>query len=734
MQKLGPMGRALCVAWALMAWTLAPLDAQIVEDDLTPEGFDQIPLDRVEELFEEALGVFRSADQLDSLDLFTDLIQLMGGPEAAPRLDPDRRWIMGRSLFYRAEVQFNMGMTAETEADLRRAIRVEPTLEIDLNQVSPKLAELFEETRQSMVGYVEFFMDPIDAAISVDGKPLPRNRVGPIAMLAGARTIEISRPGFETELREVEIAGGQSGQVSINLKRTSAVARFETEPAGTEVYVDGVFRGKTAPSSPEASEAEVSAELLIAVEPGTHTFEFRKDGYRSEQTELEVTGMQDYYLPGPISLLSMRGSVILAGIPSGSTIEVDGAPYPERVRSGAPMQIQLSPGRHVVAVDKGATGRFEQEVEIEDGQTLELNVRLSPVIALMGILGGDEVAARELRAAIRDSFGELEQWTVRDVADRGPAMLAPHGLTAQALRDLGLSGQVLSPNIDWNAVQKASDEGVGAPVYLLAVLADDLFANEADLWLWASAPTSSVPTRRTVTLGGLDPLSAIVEAFAAPIVLERPWFGAQVLDSQAAEGPIVYAVPDGSPAGAAGVRVGDVILAVDGETVGTGAELRRAIDARGPGAAVRLTIERGGRQTADVKLGTSPSVISPADSGQLLPVVAAQLAAALTRTDQVIPQWLLQLNQAAALLGVGDFREAVTLLRGVQPPANSALGQGLVDYWMGRALLGADPAAYTERARDAFRKALEAQGARLYDLDGPLVAPRARARLNEVGG
>ena len=112
------MNRLMSFLVVLLLLGIAPGVAQIVEDDLAPEDLNSVPLQRLETLFEEALGVFRSADQLDSIDLFTDLIQLMGGQQAAPRLDPDRRYLMARSLFYRAEVQFNMGTALLKHAEM----------------------------------------------------------------------------------------------------------------------------------------------------------------------------------------------------------------------------------------------------------------------------------------------------------------------------------------------------------------------------------------------------------------------------------------------------------------------------------------------------------------------------------------------------------------------------------------------------------------------------------------
>lgn len=73
----------------------------------------------------------------------------------------------------------------------------------------------------------------------------------------------------------------------------------------------------------------------------------------------------------------------------------------------------------------------------------------------------------------------------------------------------------------------------------------------------------------------------------------RPWLG--LVTEASADGLIVTQVPRASPAERAGLRVGDIIRAVDGAEVRTHALLYRSVwRAGGPGTTVRLTIQRDG--------------------------------------------------------------------------------------------------------------------------------------------
>jgi putative serine protease PepD len=67
-------------------------------------------------------------------------------------------------------------------------------------------------------------------------------------------------------------------------------------------------------------------------------------------------------------------------------------------------------------------------------------------------------------------------------------------------------------------------------------------------------------------------------------------------------------VRSGTPAQRAGLRVGDLVKAVDGKTVTATSQLQGAIDARQPGDTVKIRFTRNGTShTVQVKLATRPS-------------------------------------------------------------------------------------------------------------------------------
>ena len=79
---------------------------------------------------------------------------------------------------------------------------------------------------------------------------------------------------------------------------------------------------------------------------------------------------------------------------------------------------------------------------------------------------------------------------------------------------------------------------------------------------------------------------------------------ARYFDLPIEEGLVVVQVVRGMPAAAAGIRVEDFIVGLDGEPIESGGELRRLLRGKRPGDTVRVEIMRGTqRQTISVRLG-----------------------------------------------------------------------------------------------------------------------------------
>jgi len=98
----------------------------------------------------------------------------------------------------------------------------------------------------------------------------------------------------------------------------------------------------------------------------------------------------------------------------------------------------------------------------------------------------------------------------------------------------------------------------------------------------------------------------VVPQLSSGQTIERPYLG--VSTAAGAAGVEVKEVTSGGPAQRAGLRAGDVILSVDGQSVSEPDDVTGALDGSEPGDSVTVEVERGGdRQQFDVTLGTRPA-------------------------------------------------------------------------------------------------------------------------------
>jgi serine protease Do len=115
-----------------------------------------------------------------------------------------------------------------------------------------------------------------------------------------------------------------------------------------------------------------------------------------------------------------------------------------------------------------------------------------------------------------------------------------------------------------------------------------------------------------------DVVKNVVQQLKETGTVTRGWIGVEIqsvtqdladnLGLKDTSGALVAEAQKGSPAADAGIKSGDVITAVDGESVADPHELARRIAALGPKKTAKLSIVRNGSPTTlDVTLGTMPA-------------------------------------------------------------------------------------------------------------------------------
>ena len=109
----------------------------------------------------------------------------------------------------------------------------------------------------------------------------------------------------------------------------------------------------------------------------------------------------------------------------------------------------------------------------------------------------------------------------------------------------------------------------------------------------AAVPNRRFPGNMFVPVNLVKPIIAEIAASGRAREAARPWIG---LSTQEVEGRLfVIRVQDEGPAAAAGLKTGDIIVAIGGEKVGTLEDFYRLLWSAGqPGTTIRLNVLQGG--------------------------------------------------------------------------------------------------------------------------------------------
>lgn len=117
------------------------------------------------------------------------------------------------------------------------------------------------------------------------------------------------------------------------------------------------------------------------------------------------------------------------------------------------------------------------------------------------------------------------------------------------------------------------------------------------------------PTGASIGIGFAIPSEAVSRTVAELLSkgsIERGWLGVAV--DEGSHGVVIAAVDRGGPAAKAGIRAGDVVIAVNGDKIESARGLIRAVAVVPPGNTVRVTVRRQDQQMdLPVNIGRRPA-------------------------------------------------------------------------------------------------------------------------------
>jgi serine/threonine protein kinase len=248
---------------------------------------------------------------------------------------------------------------------------------------SKNVARAAKAVEPSIVpGQLNLDSTPEGAQISVDGKKI--NSLTPFNvadLLPGHHTITISKAGYASETRTVDVTSGSKSVITVQLAPTMATVALSSDPAGATVWVDGRDSGRITPT-------QISMD-----KPGSHTFVFKKQGYLDETATGNVQIGQTLQLGATLRPLGNTddikfggklkkvfggsetagmGSVSIKTQPKGAQIAVNN----RVVDKTSPVTFYLNPGNYVVDITMPGFKSIEKVVAVEKNGKLVIDENL----------------------------------------------------------------------------------------------------------------------------------------------------------------------------------------------------------------------------------------------------------------------------------------------------------------------------------------------------------------------
>ena len=701
------MGSSRRIAWAV-ATMLVLFPAGVAP---SPGGRPAAPRQTAAaaEALLQARRLFEALDYEAAVPAFDRVISML---EPAPAGDADRRRLLAAALELRARSCFGLGETARARDDFRRLLELDPAYSLAEN-VSPRVVALFREVQASTIAQIVLALEPPDAELLLDDVPLA-GAAGGIPTRSGPHTLTARRPGYRTATASVTVTAGETLPVTLTLERIAAVVSIVTVPPGTDVFVDGVLRGATPagalpptfaewPAKLNLPAADFSAPLTLTdLPPGSHVITFRCPCYVPVERRIVIDRPADFLLE-PARLEPAVASVYVDSPVAATTVYLDGV-----ARGQSPLSLDdVCEGVHTVEV-RSAHGRHVERIDVRTGDKITIQGNVRPAFAVIGTTGlPDGYRGPDVREAVERVLAGTRRVAVfappDDVVRQALARerLAPGWLAFDRFRrPLGGAAQAMTASarveiserlarvLSAQGVAEVTVPGGGSGQMLLVLL----------------AAGSAEPDVLELTLDAPQSGGRAVSLLDQERPLFRPTIGAGVVDVMDLEGAVVISLDPKGAAAAAGLAVGDRVVAAGGSPVSDsralGAALGRCV--AGDGFALEWIDRAGARRTGNAVVAVEPCLVAMNDQSLAFNALALAFTfRAATAQGSPVETMVARLNLGVVLMRLGNWARALAEIERVTLPPGTGVSHGTVQYLRGLCLEALGRAGEAEHALQA---------------------------------
>lgn len=375
-------------------------------------GFD------VASVFHDNVQIFKESDNPDnSINGFQEIVNAYDLGEIKGT-DAFNYYL--QSMEYLIALYSNKGDTKTVHTFFEKIIRSDPGHQLNNFLISPKIIQDFDSRRNQMVGYLKIKCPVPQLDVSAGMLKLALNSKGLYTTLAGELTLRIGKENYQAVTSNLVVAVGKTVDVQIELIRTLASVTVLTDPAGAQIFMDGVLIGETSGSIPvdyAKDYAETIQELglnpstlsnyfvINRVEPGDHVLELKKNCYKPVRLELPKLEKRDYQFK-PVQMERSIGYLIVEAGADDQTgdLFVDS----RRIGSLPVRDYEVCSGEHLLKV-AFENGTFIKKLKVKEGERRVVRAVPKPTLLFAGIkpLDGNLSIIRQVKKDLEKQFQKI---------------------------------------------------------------------------------------------------------------------------------------------------------------------------------------------------------------------------------------------------------------------------------------------------------------------------------------
>ncbi len=225
---------------------------------------------------------------------------------------------------------------------------------------------------------------PQGAQVALDGSTDP-SWTTPMSLTniqPGKHSITISKAGYGSDTRSVEVASGAKATTIIHLSQLTATLIVKSDPPGASIYIDSKDVGTKTPAQ-------------ISVAKGQHLVLVRKEGYLDETMNAQfILGQTFNFSPALRALGNVeniktvgkmskffgkkgqadQGTISIHTQPKGAQIAIN----QHMLDKSAPVDVMLDPGNYVIDVTASGYAPIHKIVTVEKGSKVLLDDVMQP--------------------------------------------------------------------------------------------------------------------------------------------------------------------------------------------------------------------------------------------------------------------------------------------------------------------------------------------------------------------